>query len=118
MVRKLKKKGNTIITAALPYANADLHLGHIASTYLPADILYRYLKLSGRRAVQVCASDDYGTPILIAAEKEGVKPSDYVAERNKRFKEDLSSLGIEYDIFDQTTDDEVRKLLRRAVPPG
>ena len=112
MVRKLKKKGNVIITAALPYANADLHLGHITSTYLPADILYRYLKLSGRRAVQVCASDDYGTPILIAAEKEGVKPSDYVAERNKRFKEDLGSLSINYDIFDQTSSAENLKFVQ------
>ncbi len=90
---------SAIITAALPYANADLHLGHIASTYLPADILYRYLKLRGRKAIQVCASDDFGTPILIAAEKEGKKPSDYVAIWNKRFKEDLLGLGIEYDLF-------------------
>ncbi len=102
MVSKLKK-GNVIITAALPYANADLHLGHITSTYLPADILYRYLKLSGRRAVQICASDDFGTPILIAAEKEGVSPRAYVSDHNKRFRKDLESLGIEYDLFDRTS---------------
>jgi len=94
---------SAIITAALPYANADLHLGHIASTYLPADILYRYLKLRGRKAIQVCASDDFGTPILIAAEKAGKKPSEYVAIWNKRFKEDLLGLGIEYDYFGATS---------------
>ena len=77
---------NVIITAALPYAYDDLHLGHIASTHLPPDILYRYLKLSGARVIQVCASDDFGTPILIAAEKKGKKPSEYVAEWNRRFK--------------------------------
>ncbi len=97
---------NAIITSALPYANADLHLGHIASTYLPADILYRYLKLRGRKAVQVCASDDFGTPILIAAEKEGKKPSEYVATWNRRFREDLKGLGIEYDVFDRTSSPE------------
>ncbi len=97
---------SVIITAALPYANADLHLGHIASTYLPPDILYRYLKLKGRRVVQISASDDFGTPILIAAEKEGKRPSDYVAIWNRRFSEDLKGLGIEYDIFDRTSSPE------------
>jgi methionyl-tRNA synthetase len=72
-------KGNIIITAALPYANNDLHLGHVASTHLPPDVLYRYLKLNGKSVIQVCASDDFGTPILIAAEKEGKSPSEYVA---------------------------------------
>jgi len=97
---------SAIITAALPYANADLHLGHIASTYLPPDILYRYFKLKGRGAVQICASDDFGTPILIAAEKEGKEPGDYVALWNRRFREDLKALGIEYDIFDRTSSPE------------
>ncbi len=95
-----------IITAALPYAYDDLHLGHIASTHLPPDILYRYLKLKGARATQVCASDDFGTPILIAAEKEGKDPRDYVGRWNTRFKEDLERLGIVYDIFDRTSSAE------------
>lgn len=99
-------KGNIIITAALPYANNDLHLGHVASTHLPPDIFYRYLKLSGRRVIQVCASDDFGTPILIAAEKEGKKPSEYVAHWNARFREDLGRLGIVYDVFDRTSSAE------------
>lgn len=97
---------NVIITAALPYANGDLHLGHVASTYLPADVLYRYLKLTGRRAIQVSASDDFGTPILIAAEKEGKKPEEYVAVWNKRFREDLAAIGITYDLFDRTSSPE------------
>jgi methionyl-tRNA synthetase len=100
------RNDSVIITAALPYANADLHLGHVASTYLPSDILYRYLKLRRRKAVQVCASDDFGTPILIAAERAGKKPSEYVALWNKRFREDLEGLGIKYDIFDATSSPE------------
>ncbi len=103
---------NFIITAALPYAYDDLHLGHVASTHLPPDILYRYLKSRGARAIQVCASDDFGTPILIAAEKKGVKPSDYVAEWNRRFREDLGRLGIVYDIFDRTSSPENVRLVQ------
>ena len=100
------RKRSVVITAALPYAYDDLHLGHIASTHLPPDILYRYLKLKGVQAIQVCASDDFGTPILIAAEKRGEEPREYVARWNRRFKEDLERLGIAYDIFDRTSSDE------------
>jgi len=106
-------QGSIIITAALPYAYADIHLGHIASTNLPPDIFYRYLKTRGRRALQICASDDFGTPILIAAEKKGVKPSDYVAIWNQRFREDLASLGIVYDLFDRTSSPENVALVQR-----
>ena len=112
MVDGLSEK-NTIITAALPYANSDLHLGGIASTYLPPDIFYRYLKLKGRRAVQVCASDDFGTPILIAAEKAGVKPGEYVAAWNRKFRDVLGRLGIVYDIFDRTSSPENVALVQR-----
>jgi methionyl-tRNA synthetase len=104
--------GRTIITAALPYANANLHLGGVASTYLPADILYRYLKLRGRDALHVCASDDFGTPILIAAEKEGKKPSEYVAMWNKKFAGDLRSVGVVYDLFDRTSSPENVELVQ------
>ncbi len=100
------RKRSVVITAALPYAYDDLHLGHIASTHLPPDILYRYLKLKGIQAIQVCASDDFGTPILIAAEKKGEQPREYVARWNRRFKEDLEKLGIVYDVFDRTSSDE------------
>jgi len=104
---------DVIITAALPYAYDDLHLGHVASTHLPPDILYRYLKLKGRKVTQVCASDDFGTPILIAAEKQGKNPSEYVAGWNARFKEDLGRLGIVYDLFDRTSSPENVELVQR-----
>jgi methionyl-tRNA synthetase len=105
-----KLKDNIIITAALPYANSDLHLGHLASTHLPPDIFYRYLKHRKCNVVQVCASDDFGTPILIAAEKSGKKPSEYVAYWRKRFIEDLKSVGITYEIFYKTSSRENVKL--------
>ncbi len=112
MVHALRDQ-DVIITAALPYAYDDLHLGHIASTHLPPDILYRYLKLKGVRAVQVCASDDFGTPILIAAEKQGVDPAKYVARWNARFREDLAKVGIVYDLFDRTSSPENVEMVQR-----
>ncbi len=112
MVDELSKT-NVVITAALPYAYDDLHLGHIASTHLPPDILYRYLKLKGTKVTQVCASDDFGTPILIAAEKKGVEPGEYVERWHKRFREDLERLGIVYDVFDRTSSPENVELVQR-----
>jgi methionyl-tRNA synthetase len=106
-------KNSVIISAALPYAYDDLHLGHIASTHLPPDIFYRYLKLKGARVIQVCASDDFGTPILIAAEKEKKEPADYVARWNKRFREDLEGLGIIYDVFDRTSSPENVEMVQK-----
>jgi len=103
---------DVIITAALPYAYDDLHLGHIASTHLPPDILYRYLKLKGTKVIQVCASDDFGTPILIAAEKQGKDPREYVARWNNRFREDLENVGIVYDLFDRTSSPENVELVQ------
>ena len=92
-----------IITSALPYANGEIHLGHVASTYLPADVTCRYLRLGGAEAYYICASDDFGTPILIQSEREGVTPSEYVARWNKRDREDFEALGIRFDYFSQTS---------------
>jgi methionyl-tRNA synthetase len=97
---------SAIITSALPYANGEIHLGHIASTYLPADIFTRFLRLSGREAYHICASDDFGTPILIKAEKEGKTPEDYVAHWNRRDNDDFSALGISFDFFYRTSSPE------------
>ena len=95
-----------IITSALPYANGEIHLGHVASTYLPADVTTRFLKLNGVEAYYVCASDDFGTPILIQSEREGKTPSEYVAHWNKRDYEDFSACDIGFDYFYKTSSDE------------
>src|SRR5215467_10873200 len=87
-----------IVTSALPYANGQIHLGHIASTYLPADIYTRYIRLSGLTVYHVCASDDFGTPILIKSEKEKKSPSDYVSYWNQRDLKDFQSLSITFDL--------------------
>jgi methionyl-tRNA synthetase len=97
---------SAVVTSALPYANGEIHLGHIASTYLPADIFTRFSRLAGREIYHICASDDFGTPILIRAEKESKSPADYVAYWNKRDNEDFASLGISFDFFYKTSSKE------------
>jgi len=99
-------KNKAIITSALPYANGEIHLGHVASTYLPADVTTRFLKLKGVEAYYVCASDDFGTPILIQSEKEGKTPSEYVAHWNKRDYDDFTAFGIDFDFFYKTSSPE------------
>ncbi len=95
-----------IITSALPYANGEIHLGHVASTYLPADITTRFLKQNGTEAYYFCASDDFGTPILIQSEKENKTPEEYVKVWNKRDHEDFAAFGIGFDFFYRTSSPE------------
>ncbi|HEY3094565.1 MAG TPA: methionine--tRNA ligase [Nitrososphaera sp.] len=97
---------SVVVTSALPYANGEIHLGHIASTYLPADIFTRFLRLNGATVYHICATDDFGTPILIRAEREKKSPEDYVEAWNRRDHEDFSSLGISFDFFYKTSSKE------------
>jgi len=90
----------------LPYSNGEIHLGHVASTYLPADVTTRFLKQNGVEAYYICASDDFGTPILIQSEKEGKSPEEYVAYWNKRDYDDFCALNIAFDFFYKTSSDE------------
>ena len=107
-------RDKAIITSALPYANGEIHLGHVASTYLPADITTRFLKQKGVEAYYICASDDFGTPILIQSEKEGKSTSEYVAYWNKRDYEDFTSFGIDFDFFYQTSSPENIKFVQEV----
>lgn len=100
------KDRKVVVTSALPYANGELHLGHIVSTYLPADIFTRYCRLKGYDAVHICATDDYGTPILIRSEQEGKTPEEYVEYWNKKDLEDFTDLGIIFDYFYKTSSQE------------
>ena len=95
-----------IITSALPYSNGEIHLGHVASTYLPADVTTRFLKQNEVEAYYICASDDFGTPILIQSEKEGKTPEEYVAHWNKRDLEDFTAFDIAFDFFYKTSSKE------------
>jgi len=99
-------RDKAIITSALPYANGEIHLGHVASTYLPADVTTRFLKLNGVEAYYICASDDFGTPILLQAEKKGKSPEEYVEYWNKRDYEDFTAFDIGFDFFYKTSSKE------------
>ena len=103
-----------IVTSALPYANGEIHLGHIASTYLPADVTVRFLKQNDVRAYYFCASDDYGTPILLQSEKKGITPEQYVSEWNKRDAEDFAKLDINFDLFYHTSSDENNQFVQNV----
>ena len=105
-------KNNIIITAALPYANGEIHLGHIASTYLPADIFARYCRLVGKNVCYVCGTDDYGTPVLVKAERENKSPTDYVEYWNRKDHEDFRSIGISFDFFSKTSSSENVKFVQ------
>ena len=96
-------KDNIIITSALPYANGEIHLGHIVSTYLPADILSRFYRLLGKNVVFTCASDDFGTPILLQSEKQNITPQKYVEYWKERDLKDFTDLGIMFDDFQNTS---------------
>ena len=95
-----------VVTAALPYANGEIHCGGFASTYLPADVFARFCRHKGQDLVYVCATDDFGTAILVESEREGKTPEEYVAHWNRRDKEDLEALGVHYDLFYRTSSKE------------
>ena len=101
-----------VITTALPYANGEIHLGHISSTYLPADIFTRFLRISKKVVFHVGASDDFGTPIIIKAEKENKTPKDFVDYWNKRDIEDFNAIGISFDKFYKTSSIENQKFVQ------
>ncbi|MBQ8226623.1 MAG: methionine--tRNA ligase [Bacteroidaceae bacterium] len=97
------KFNRTLVTAALPYANGGVHIGHLAGVYVPADIYTRYLRLKGREVLYVCGSDEHGVPITIRARKEGCTPQDVVDRYHKLIKESFEGFGISFDIYSRTT---------------
>ena len=92
-----------MVTAALPYANGPVHIGHLAGVYVPADIYVRYLRRKGEDVVFVGGSDEHGVPITIKAKKEGVTPQDIVDRYHKIIKESFEGLGISFDVYSRTT---------------
>jgi len=91
-----------IVTSALPYANGEIHIGHIVSTYLPADIFTRFCKLLGNECIHVCGTDDFGVPILIKAEQERKTPEQFVDYWYAEQLRDFKAAGINFDIFHKT----------------
>lgn len=96
-------KKRYLVTAALPYANGPLHIGHLAGAYLPADVYVRYLRLMGRDVVFVCGSDEHGAAITVKARKEGVSPQVIVDKYHAILRDTFTKIGIEYDIYHRTS---------------
>ena len=98
-----KKFKRTLVTAALPYANGPVHIGHLAGVYVPADIYVRYLRLKGEDVKFIGGSDEHGVPITIKAKKEGVTPQDICDRYHNIIKKSFEDLGISFDIYSRTT---------------
>ncbi|MBI3258907.1 MAG: methionine--tRNA ligase [Ignavibacteriae bacterium] len=93
----------TLITAALPYVNSFLHLGHLAGAYLPADMYARFLRLSGRKVLFVCGSDEHGVAITISADKEHTTPDKIIDKYHFANKQAFEQFGMSFDIFSRTS---------------
>ena len=92
-----------LITAALPYANGPVHIGHLAGCYLPADIYVRYLKALGKDVVFICGSDEHGVPITIKAKKEGITPQQVVDKYDGIMKSAFKDFGIDFSYYGRTS---------------
>ena len=92
-----------MITAALPYANGPVHIGHLAGVYIPADVYARFQRRLGKDVAFICGSDEHGIPITIRAKKEGVTPQDIVDQYHEVIKKSFSDLGISFDEYSRTT---------------
>ncbi|MCW0487640.1 methionine--tRNA ligase [Riemerella anatipestifer] len=92
-----------LITAALPYANGPVHIGHLAGVYIPADVYARFQRRTGKEVAFICGSDEHGIPITIRAKKEGVTPQDIVDKYHLIIKKSFEDLGISFDEYSRTT---------------
>jgi len=97
------KNQRFLITAALPYANGPVHIGHLAGCYLPADIYVRYLKARGKEVVFICGSDEHGVPITLKAKKEGTTPQQVVDKYHQMMQNAFAGFGIEFTYYGRTS---------------
>lgn len=92
-----------LVTAALPYANGPIHLGHIAGAYLPADVFSRYHRMKGHDIVFICGSDEHGAAIVKVAMSEGVTPREIVDRYHAMAEKDFAALGMSFDHYGRTS---------------
>lgn len=91
------------VTAALPYANGPVHIGHLAGVYVPADIYVRYLRSKKKEVLFVCGSDEHGVPITIRAQKEGISPQQVVDKYHNIIRDSFQDFGISFDVYSRTS---------------
>ncbi|WP_185860461.1 methionine--tRNA ligase [Blattabacterium cuenoti] len=99
----MKKSNKYTVTAALPYANGPIHIGHLAGVYLPADIFVRYLRRKKIDVIFICGSDEHGVPIAIQAKKEKKTPQEIVNKYHYMIKDSFNNFGIEFDYYSRTS---------------
>lgn len=97
------------VTAALPYANGPVHIGHLAGVYVPADIYSRYLRLKGKDVLFVCGSDEHGVPITLKARQEGISPQEVVDRYHSIIKDSFEKFGISTNIYSRTSSETHHK---------
>lgn len=97
------QKDKFTVTAALPYANGPLHLGHVAGVYLPSDIFVRFLRMNNHDVAFICGSDEHGAAITLRAKKEGITPQEIVDKYNAIIGKAFKDFDIEFDIFHRTS---------------
>ncbi|WP_456867896.1 methionine--tRNA ligase [Galbibacter sp. BG1] len=98
-----QNKNRFTITAALPYTNGPIHIGHLAGVYVPADIYARYLRLKGKDVAFICGSDEHGAAIPMKAKKEGVTPQEIIDKYNGIIKKSFEEFGISFDNYSRTS---------------
>ena len=103
-----------VVTCGLPYANGDLHVGHLRG-YVNADVFNRALKRLGQQSIYVCGSDMHGTPIAVNAEEEGVSPEEFALSYHEQYQETFPKFGIEFDSYGHTHDETNTELTREFV---
>ncbi|WP_124979339.1 methionine--tRNA ligase [Nonlabens xiamenensis] len=99
----MSKQQRFTITAALPYTNGPVHIGHLAGVYVPADIYARYLRLKGKDVAFICGSDEHGVPITIKAKKEGISPQELVDRYHTMIGDSFEEFGISFDNYSRTS---------------
>src|SRR6187401_2439143 len=92
-----------LVAVAWPYASGPRHIGHVAGFGVPSDIFARYHRLRGDDVLMVSGTDEHGTPIMVAADREGITPRELADRFSKVIRDDLLELGLSYDIFTRTT---------------
>src|SRR5712691_10229539 len=100
----MPRTGRKILVApAWPYAAGHRHLGHVAGFGVPSDAFARYHRLKGNDVLMVSGTDEHGTPVMVAADREGISPRELADRNNQLIREDLRNLGLSYDLFTRTT---------------
>jgi methionyl-tRNA synthetase len=97
------------LTAALPYTNGPIHIGHLAGVYVPADIYARYLRLRGKEVLFICGSDEHGVAISMKAKKEGISPKEVIDTYHRIIKDSFEAFGISFDYYGRTSSEVHRE---------